>query len=313
MNIFSVEQQYIKTRPLFNLTIMVPFQRKTGLIALGLAGLLVLALVATGCVGNGGETKPVPTTPQERVAIKVTGSTTVLPVAQKAADTYMATHRNADIQVTGGGSSVGVQAAGEKTADIGMSSRDVKADELKKYPGFVITPIAKDGVAIIVNPANSVTNLSTAQIRGIYSGNYTSWKQVGGPDMPIVVVGRDSASGTREFFTSSIMSGGNYIPTMLEKNSNGAVQQTISQTPGAIGYVGLGFIDPSVKALMINTNGTLYEPTVDNVLTGKYPLSRSLYMITNGEPAGLAKDYLAYILSPEGQSLLKDEGFVPLK
>jgi phosphate transport system substrate-binding protein len=292
---------------------MAPCTRKTGLIALGLAGLLVLALFVTGCVGTGGETKPVPTTLQERVTIKVTGSTTVLPVAQKAADTYMAAHRNADIQVTGGGSSVGVQAAGEKTADIGISSRDVKADELKKYPGFVITPIAKDGVAIIVNPGNSVTDLSTAQIKGIYSGNYTNWKQVGGPDMPVVVVGRDSASGTREFFTSSVMSGGTYTPTMLEKNSNGAVQQTISQTPGAIGYVGLGFLDPSVKALKINTSGTLSEPTVDNVLSGTYPLSRSLYMITNGEPTGLAKAYLAYILSPEGQSLLKDEGFVPLK
>jgi phosphate transport system substrate-binding protein len=292
---------------------MVPFKRKTGLIALGLAGLLVLAVIATGCVGNGGETKPVPKTPQERLTIKITGSTTVLPVAQKAADTYMATHKNADIQVTGGGSSVGVQAAGEKTADIGMSSRDVKADELKKYPGFVITTIAKDGVAIIVNPANSVTALSTAQIKGIYNGSYTNWKQVGGPDMPLVVVGRDSASGTREFFTSSIMSGSNYTPTMLEKNSNGAVQQTISQTPGAIGYLGLGFLDTSVKALKINTNGTLYEPTVENVLIGKYPLSRSLYMVTNGEPGGLAKDYIAYILSPEGQNLLKDEGFVPLK
>jgi phosphate transport system substrate-binding protein len=312
MNIFYVEQQYITTRPPFNQTIMVPFKRKTGLIALGLAGLLVLALVATGCVGNGGETKPAPATPQERVAIKVTGSTTVLPVAQKAADMYMTTHKNADIQVTGGGSSVGVQAAGEKTADIGMSSRDVKADEMKKYPGFVVTPIAKDGVAIIVNPANSVTALSNAQIKGIYNGNYTNWNQIGGPDMPIVVVGRDSASGTREFFTSSIMSGGNYTRTMLEKNSNGAVQQTISQTPGAIGYVGLGFLDPTVKALKINTSGTLSEPTVDNVLTGKYPLSRSLYMITNGEPAGLTKDYIAYILSPEGQSLLKEEGFVPL-
>jgi phosphate transport system substrate-binding protein len=292
---------------------MVLFQRKTGLVALGLAGLLVLALVATGCVGNGGETKPVPTSPQERATIKVTGSTTVLPVAQKAADAYMAVHRNADIQVTGGGSSVGVQAAGEKTADIGMSSRDVKADELKKYPGFVITPIAKDGVAIIVNPSNSLTDLTIAQIKGIYTGNYTNWKQVGGPDMPIVVVGRDSASGTREYFTSSVMSGGNYTPVMLEKNSNGAVQQTISQTPGAIGYVGLGFLDPSVKALKININGTLFEPTVDNVLIGKYPLSRSLYLITNGAPAGLARDYIAYILSPEAQSLLKEEGFVPLK
>ena len=131
--------------------------------------------------------------------------------------------------------------------------------------------------------------------------------------MTIVVVGRDSASGTRDFFTSSIMGGYSYTPTMLEKNSNGAVKQTISQTPGAIGYVGLGFIDNSVNAVKINTGSMRIERTVDNLLKGIYPLSRSLYMITNGQPTGLSKDYIDYILSPEGQNLLKDEGFVPLQ
>jgi phosphate transport system substrate-binding protein len=288
---------------------MVPKKNQTGFIALALSGVLILALIATGCMGTG----KTPSSSQERTSIKVTGSTTVLPIAQKAGESYMGTHPNADIQVTGGGSSVGVQAVGEKTADIGMSSRDVKTDELKKYPDLVITTIGKDAVAIIVNPANSVTDLSIAQIKEIYDGNYTNWKRLGGPDMTIVVVGRDSASGTREYFTSSIMGGYNYTPTMLEKNSNGAVKQTISQTPGAIGYVGLGFIDNSVNAVKINTGSMLIEPTVDNVLKGIYPLSRSLYMITKGQPTGLSKDYIDYILSPEGQNLLKDEGFVPLQ
>jgi phosphate transport system substrate-binding protein len=286
---------------------MVLNRKHTGLAVLALSGLLILSLVVTGCVGNGTNTSPA-----ERTAIKVTGSTTVLPVAQQAAEKYMATHAAADIQVTGGGSSVGVQAAGEKTAEIGMSSRDVKADELKKYPDLIITPVGKDGVAIIVNPVNTVPALTVEQIKNIYNGNVTNWKQVGGPDMTIVVVGRDSASGTREFFTSSVMGGTNTVPTMLEKNSNGAVKQTISQTPGAVGYVGLGFIDDTVKAVQINTNSGAIEPTVDNVLQGKYPLSRSLYLITNGQPTGLARDYIAYILSPEGQTLMKEEGFVPL-
>ncbi len=287
---------------------MVPSKTHFGTIALAMAGILILSLVAAGCT----ESTPTKPSTQERVSIKVTGSTTVLPIAQKAADAYMATHANADIQVTGGGSSVGVQAAGEKTADIGMSSRDVKSDEMKKYPELVVTTIGKDGVALIINPANTVTSLSTAQIKGIYNGNFTNWKEVGGPDMAIVVVGRDSASGTREFFTSSVMGGQNYVPTMLEKNSNGAVQQTISQTPGAIGYVGLGFIDASVKAVRVNTGGAEVEPTVQNVLSGKYPLSRSLYLLTSGQPSGLAKEYLDYILSPEGQGLLTEEGFVPV-
>ncbi|OPY43810.1 MAG: PBP superfamily domain protein [Methanoregulaceae archaeon PtaU1.Bin222] len=287
---------------------MVPSKTHFGTIALAMAGILILALVASGCT----DSTPTKPSTQERVSIKVTGSTTVLPIAQKAADAYMATHANADIQVTGGGSSVGVQAAGEKTADIGMSSRDVKSDEMKKYPELVVTTIGKDGVALIINPANTVTSLSTAQIKGIYNGNFTNWKEVGGADMAIVVVGRDSASGTREFFTSSVMGGQNYVPKMLEKNSNGAVQQTISQTPGAIGYVGLGFIDASVKAVRVNTGGAEVEPTVQNVLSGKYPLSRSLYLLTSGQPSGLAKEYLDYILSPEGQGLLTEEGFVPV-
>lgn len=287
---------------------MVPIKTHFGMIALAMAGILILALVASGCT----DSTPTTSSIQDRASIKVTGSTTVLPIAQKAADAYMATHANADIQVTGGGSSVGVQAAGEKTADIGMSSRDVKSDEMKKYPGLVVTTIGKDGVALIINPANTVTSLSTAQIQGIYNGNITNWNKVGGPDMAIVVVGRDSASGTREFFTSSVMGGQNYVPTMLEKNSNGAVQQTISQTPGAIGYVGLGFIDASVKAVKVNTGGAEVEPTVQNLLSGKYPLSRSLYLLTSGQPSGLAKEYVDYILSPEGQGLLTEEGFVPV-
>jgi phosphate transport system substrate-binding protein len=288
---------------------MVPRKTHTGCVALAMAGILTLALVMAGCTGTSSNPQP----SQERTSIKVTGSTTVLPIAQKAADAYMGSHANADIQVTGGGSSVGVQAAGERTADIGMSSRDVKPDGLKKYPGLVITTVGKDGVALIVNPANSVTSLTLAQIKGIYNGNYTNWKQVGGPDMIIVVVGRDSASGTREFFTSSIMGGTNYVPTMLEKNANGAVKLTIAQTPGAIGYIGLGFIDTTVKPVSISINGTLVEPTVDNVTSGKYPLSRSLYLLTSGQPTGLAKAYIDFILSSEGQKLLTGEGFVPLK
>lgn len=288
---------------------MVPNKKQFGVIALAMAGILILALIAAGCTES---TSITPST-QERTSIKVTGSTTVLPIAQKAADVYMATHANADIQVTGGGSSVGVQAAGEKTAEIGMSSRDVKSDEMKKYPDLVVTTVGKDGVALIINPANPVNSLTTAQIKGIYNGNFTNWNQVGGADMAIVVVGRDSASGTREFFTSSVMGGQNYVPTMLEKNSNGAVQQTISQTPGAIGYVGLGFIDNSVKAVKITTEAGDVEPSVANVLGGKYPLSRSLYLLTNGQPTGLAKEYIDYILSPAGQGLLTEEGFVPVK
>jgi phosphate transport system substrate-binding protein len=270
----------------------------------GLAAVLIIAVLAGGCTQQTGD--------NQQTTLKVTGSTTVLPIAQAAADAYGKDHATADIQVSGGGSSVGVQAIGEGTADIGMSSRDLKADENTKYPGLVVTTIANDGIAVIVHPTNTVPGLTLAQVREIYAGNVTNWKDVGGPDQVIVVIGRDSASGTREFFSEKVMNQQNYTRTQLEKNSNGAVQQTITQTPGAIGYVGLGYIDSRIKAVPIIVNGEPVMPSIANVLNKKYPISRPLLMITKGAPTGLAKDYIDYILSPAGQKIIADEGFVPI-
>jgi phosphate transport system substrate-binding protein len=312
---------------------MVTMNKKLGIAGLALAGLLVCMVLIAGCTsGTGGAPSqatatatPVATgtTPAATTApgtsssgtgtIKVTGSTTVLPIAQAAADAYLVAHPNANIQVSGGGSGVGVQAIGEKTVDIGMSSRDVTPAEIAKYPGFVITPVALDGLTIIVNANNNpVNSLSLDQLQSIYNGTVTNWKDVGGKDMAIVVVGRDSASGSRTFFTDTVMKGKNYVSTMFEKNSNGAIEQTVGQTPGAIGYTGLGFNDPKIRQLKIDKNGTLITPSVATVLDKSYPLSRYLYMITNGQPAGLTKDYLNFILSPDGQKIVQAQGFVPL-
>jgi phosphate transport system substrate-binding protein len=220
--------------------------------------------------------------------------------------------QNVDIVVSGGGSGNGITQIGEKTIDIGMSSRDVTAAEKTKYPGIVITTVANDAVAIIVHPTNTVANLTLRQIRDIYAGNVTNWKAVGGPDLPIVVIGRESASGTREFITSAVMGKTNYTKSMLEQNSNGGIKQSIASTPGAIGYVGLGYVDATVKSVPVNVNGTLFAATVPNVLNHSYPLSRGLYMITNGQPTGLAKDYIGFILSARGKEIVEEEGFVPL-
>lgn len=271
---------------------------------------LVIALLAAGCTqaGDGGST---PTAPPV-TTLKVTGSTTVLPIAQVAADAYMADHADADIQVTGGGSSVGVQAIGEGTTDIGMSSRDLKSEEKTRYPNLVSTTIANDGIAVIVNPSNTVTGLTLAQVKEIYKGDVTNWKEVGGPDEVIVVVGRDSASGTRELFSEKVMDKEDSVATQLEKNSNGAVKQTIAQTPGAIGYVGLGYIDADVRAVPIIVDGNPVQPTVENVVATTYPISRPLLMITKGAPSDLAKEYIDFILSPVGQNIISDEGFIPI-
>ena len=268
----------------------------------GIVGIIVIMAVFGGWF-KGGNTE----------TIDVIGSTTVLPIAQKAAEIYMDKHDNVDIRVSGGGSSVGIQAVGEGTADIGMASRDLKDEEKSRYPDLKQFIIAKDGIALIVHPDNPVDALTVEQIRGIYNGTYTNWKDVGGPDKEIVVINRDSASGTREFFWKHVMQKDDFVEGALEKNSNGAIKQTVSQTPGAIGYIGLGYMDSSVKAIKINENGGLIEPTVANVLNGNYPIARSLNMFTNGEPKGLTKKFIDFILSKEGQKIIEEEGFVPIR
>jgi len=267
-----------------------------------IGGMVVGIIILTGCLGGNGVK-----------TLKIAGSTTVLPIVQKAAEEYMKKHPDVDIQVSGGGSSVGIHQVGEGIADIGMASRELKDEEKSRYPNLKPMVIAKDGIAIIVHPDNPITSLTLEQIRGIYNGTYTNWKEVGGPDKEIVVINRDSASGTREFFWKHVMQKDDFVATALEKNSNGAVKQTVSQTPNAIGYVGLGYVDNSVKAVKIKKDGMEIEPTVENVLNGEYPISRSLYMIANGEPEGIAKDFIDFVLSEEGQKIVEEEGFVPIE
>jgi len=252
----------------------------------------------------------------QRQTIKISGSTTVLPIVQKAADQYMATHPDADIQVSGGGSGVGIQAIGARTVDIGMTSREVTSAEKAKYPAFVITPVAQDGIAVIVNPANEISSITLDQIKNIYLGKTTKWTEITGASVPdtnnqIVVIGRDSASGTRSYFDEVLLLKKTPTSKMLEKNSNGAVLQTVAQTPGSIGYVSIGFVSSDVKTVPIWYNaGKIIAPTLANVKDQTYPVSRELYVITNGQPSGLTGDFLNYILSADGQKIVSDEGYV---
>ncbi|WP_261598524.1 phosphate ABC transporter substrate-binding protein [Methanoculleus formosensis] len=267
-------------------------------------GTLVVLLMVAGCLGNDQTTTP------ERIT--VTGSTTVLPIAEQAREAFEAQDASAEIMVSGGGSSVGVKAAGEGTADIGISSRDLKPAETAGYPGLVKHHIADDAILLVVNPANSVESLTPGEIRGIYNGTYTNWNQVGGSEAQIVVVGRDSASGTREFFSEFVMDEEDFVRTQEEFNSNGGIQQKVSQTPGAIGYVGLGYTE-GVKPLALDVDGTDIEPTLQNITAGTYPISRPLYMLTNGEPEGLAQRYIEFILSAEGQEIVASEDYIPVR
>ncbi len=272
--------------------------RKTFKIVGVTAALLVVLLVfASGCVSSG----------EEPETITISGSTTVLPVVQTVAEIYMDEHANADIQISGGGSGVGVTAAKEGTADIGMLSRALKDSE-KTGSSLSEFVIGRDGIALIAHPSNPVSDLSPDQIKDIYLGKITNWKEVGGSDMEIVLIGRDSASGTREFFTEYVLNKEDAAKTMQEYNSNGAVKTAVSQTPGAIGYVSIEYIDDSVKAFTISG----VEATVENVISGVYKINRPLLLITNGEPEGLAKDFIEYILSAAGQKIIAENGFVPV-
>jgi len=277
--------------------------RNRMLSGLVMAAVIILASMAAGCDDKDDD---------KGGKLNLDGSTTVLPIAQKTADAYMDLYPKVEITVSGTGSSNGVKAAGDGTADIGMASRDLKASEKEQYPGLIEHVIAKDGIAVIVHKENPVNYLTLEQIRGIYNGTYTNWNEIGGEDEEIVVIGRDSASGTREFFWKNVMHKDEFVDGMLEKSSNGAVHDSVKDTEGAIGFVGLGYVDDEIKPLKVYHNDMKLLPTVENVKRGTYPIARNLHLITDGEPEGLVEDFIDFMLSEDGQQIVEEEGFVPL-
>lgn len=238
----------------------------SGTTTVAVAGILVVLLMMAGCLGNDQTAAP------ERITV-TGGSTTVMPIAEQAREAFEAQDASAEIMVSGGGGSSvgGVKAAGEGTADIGMSSRDLKPEETAGYPDLVKHHIADDAILLIVNPGNSVESLTLDEVRGgIYNGTYTNWNQVGGSEAQIVVVGRDSASGTREFFSEFVMDEEDFTRTQEEFNSNGGIQQKVSQTPGAFGYVGLGYTE-GVKPLALDVGEPALSPRSRTSRTGRIP------------------------------------------
>ena len=242
----------------------------------------------------------------------VQGSTTVLPIAQAAAEVFMQNNPQANISVRGGGSGNGIAALIEGTCDIADASRPMKVKEILLCQKKGISPVphivAMDGIAVIVHSSNPIQGLNIEEIKDIYTGKITNWKELGGKDLKIVVVSRDSSSGTFETFEKIVLKGKKVIPESLAQASNQTVATVISTTKGAIGYVGLGYISNTVKALQVN--GVI--PEQETVVSGKYPISRPLYMYTNGAPQGTAKNFLEFILIEEGQKIVEEQGFVPL-
>ncbi len=241
------------------------------------------------------------------------GSTTVLPIAQAAAEAYMEINKDADITVRGGGSGTGIAALLDKSTDIANSSRPIKPKELKtareKGVNPVGTVIALDAIAIIVHPENSLTNISKEDLKKIYTGKITRWDKLGANAGTIVVISRDAASGTFEVFNEKVLEGDKLTDQALMLASNLEVLRTVEKTPGAIGYVGLGYVNEKVKVLAVDG----VKPSESVVREDKYPLARALYMYTNNNPRGLAKSFIDFVLSEPGQKIVKDQGFVPVK
>ena len=242
--------------------------------------------------------------------ITIKGSTTILPVAQVSSEVFMEKNPGIKISVQGGGSGVGIASLLDKTTDIATSSRKIKTEEIEKGKASGIIPneipIALDGIAVIVHPANSVKALTKAQIKDIYTGRINNWSEVGGKDAKIVVVNRDTSSGTYEAFEILALNKEKVRPDALTTASNQAVAQIVAQTPGGIGYVGHGYLTPRVKAVTVDK----IDCTKQTIQSEKYPLSRYLYVYTNGKPTGNVQKFINFILSKEGQKLVEEEGFV---
>ena len=252
-------------------------------------------------------------------AQRIKGSDTVLPVAQQTAERFMALNPDARITVTGGGTGVGISALLDGTTDIAMASRPIKFSEKMKVKsaGKEVEEVivAYDALAVVVHPSNPVKQLTRQQLEDIFRGKITNWKQVGGDDRKIVVYSRETSSGTYEFFKESVFKNKNYMNGIRSMPAAGAIIQSVSQTKGAIGYVGLAYVNKDVKPLHVSYDaGKNYvEPSFDNAKNKTYPIVRPLFYYYEAKNEGPVKPFIDYVLSAEGQEIVKKVGYIPVK
>lgn len=245
-------------------------------------------------------------------SIVIKGSTTVLPVAQGTLEAFMKANPGVQMSLSGGGSGEGIKALIDKTTDIATSSREIKDKEVELAKSKGINPVAHvvafDAIIPVVHPKNKVSNLTVDQLSQIYQGNITNWKELGGDDLKIVVISRDSSSGTFESWDHFVMKKAKVTPRAQMLASNGALVTAVAKNRYAIAYLGIGYLNKSVKPLQVNG----ITASIQTAMSKEYPFSRELYMYTNGEPQGAAAKYLAFVKSAEGQKIVAKEGFVPL-
>lgn len=251
--------------------------------------------------------------------VQLKGSDTILNISQSIAESYMQKNPKSRIAVTGGGSGVGISALINGTTDIGMASRNIKEKELKlaESKGVKIKEIVlgHDGITIILNKNNKINNLTHEQLAKVFRGEIANWKELGGEDAKIVVLSRDTSSGTHEFFKEHIIRENNSKPSAeygkntLYMPSNEAIKQEVKSNINAIGYIGMGYYDDSVKDITVDS----IEPSVANVMDKKYPIAREVYWYINDNGNADVNSLVEFSLSKEGQDIVKSEGFVPVK
>jgi len=288
--------------------------QKKWLVAGAILCLLVL-LVISGCSRQN----------QQANAIQIKGSDTMVNLGQAWAEAFMQTNPMVSVAVTGGGSGTGIAALLSKTCDIAELSRELKPEEIKMAQERGFQPrqitVALDGLAVVVHPANPLSQLTMDQLAAIFSGSVRNWKEVGGSDLPIVILSREVNSGTHVYFKEHVLrrsrkdSQVEFAANALMLPSSQAIADEVAQNPGAVGYFGMGYISAMEKALAIamDANSPYVQSTIENVINNAYPISRPLLMVTRGQPQGLVARFIDFVLSAAGQKIVAQIDFVPVK
>jgi phosphate transport system substrate-binding protein len=251
-------------------------------------------------------------------AVTVKGSDTMVILAQRWAEEYMKANPGKKVQVTGGGSGVGIAALINGTTEIANASREMKPDEKGKVRDrFNVLPtettVARDGVTIYVNEASAIQQLTLEQLRGIFTGDITNWKDVGGPDAKIVLYSRENSSGTYAFFKENVLKGDDYAANAQTLPGTAAVVNAVAKEKNGIGYGGAAYAKGVREVKVVGKDGQGYLPNAENVKSGKYPLSRGLFMYTRGKPGGEAAAFIGFCLSSAGQEIATQVGYFPAK
>ncbi len=274
-------------------------------VRIRIAGCLILLLIfagvfVTGCGSSSGDGNG-----ELSGSITIAGSTSVQPFSEVLAEEFMAQNPDTKVNVQGGGSTQGIEATREGVADIGASSREIKPEEKLPYQYL----IARDGIIVVVHPSNKVNNLTLDQVKAIFTGNIRNWKDVGGKDGEITLVSREAGSGTRDGFETLAMDKESISNRALIANSTGAIRMIVAGDRNAVGYISLAVLDYTVKPVRVDG----IDPTSENIRNNRYPINRPFIYVTNSEPTGLVQEFIDFVLSEQGQSILEEEGAIRVR